>query len=72
MAVDLSVKLDIFTYIHVINMVLLCGSLFIFCQSLASTEYELHVHDVDGLVQEWRNSIANALKLRLSCTSQSV
>ena len=25
--------------------------------------------DIDGLVQERRNSIANALELRLSCTN---
>ena len=29
-------------------------------------------HDVDGLVQERRNSIANALELRLSCTNSSI
>ena len=27
---------------------------------------------IDGLVQERRNSIANALELRLSCTNQSI
>ena len=26
-------------------------------------------HQIDGLVQERRNSIANALELRLSCTN---
>ena len=26
---------------------------------------------IDELVQEWRNSIANALELRLSCTNPS-
>ena len=29
-------------------------------------------HYVDGLVQERRNSIANALELRLSCTNPSM
>ena len=29
-------------------------------------------YDVDGLVQERRNSIANALELRLSCTNLSM
>ena len=28
--------------------------------------------DVNGLVQERRNSIANELELRLSCTNQSM
>ena len=28
--------------------------------------------DLDGLVQEGRNSIANALELRLSCTNPSI
>ena len=27
---------------------------------------------IDGLVQERRNSIANALELRLSCTNSSI
>ena len=27
---------------------------------------------IDGLVQERRNSIANAMELRLSCTKQSI
>ena len=30
------------------------------------------VHDVDGLMQEWHNSIANAMELRLSCTNPSM
>ena len=30
-----------------------------------------HTH-IDGLVQERRNSIANALELRLSCTNPSI
>ena len=29
-------------------------------------------HDIDGLVQERRNSIATALELRLSCTNPSI
>ena len=29
-------------------------------------------HTVDGLVQERRNSIANALQLRLSCSNPSI
>ena len=29
-------------------------------------------NDIDGLVQERRNSIANALELRLSCTKPSI
>ena len=29
-------------------------------------------HDINGLVQERRNSIANALELRLSCTNQLI
>ena len=28
--------------------------------------------DIDGLVQDRRNSIANALELRLSCTNPSI
>ena len=31
-----------------------------------------HGHYIDGLVQERRNSIANALELRLSCTNPSI
>ena len=30
------------------------------------------VHDVDGLMQERHNSIANAMELRLSCTNPSM
>ena len=30
-----------------------------------------HLH-FDGLMQEWRNSIANALKLRLSCINPAI
>ena len=29
-------------------------------------------HDIDGLVPERRNSIANALELRLSCINPSI
>ena len=29
-------------------------------------------HNIDGLVQERHNSIANALELRLSCTNLSM
>ena len=29
-------------------------------------------YNIDGLVQERRNSIANALELRLSCTNPSI
>ena len=29
-------------------------------------------YDINGLVQERRNSIANALELRLSCTKPSI
>ena len=29
-------------------------------------------HDIDGLVQERRNSIANALELSLSCSNRSI
>ena len=32
----------------------------------------LYVEYIDGLVQEKRNSIANALELRLSCTNPSL
>ena len=32
------------------------------------TNIYMILHDIDGLAQERRNSIANALKLRLSCT----
>ena len=31
-----------------------------------------HVDIIDGLMQERRNSIANALELRLSCTNPSI
>ena len=33
---------------------------------------EKHISYIDGLVQERRNSIANALELRLSCTNPSM
>ena len=36
-----------------------------------SNNYALINHDIDGLVQEGRNSTANALELRLSCTNPS-
>ena len=29
-------------------------------------------HDIDGLVQDWSNSIANALELLQSCTKTSI
>ena len=35
----------------------------------ALTHWELHI---DGLMEERRNSIANALELRLSCTNPSI
>ena len=44
-------------------------------QSVGNTEFNtayLHAlwfYEVDGLVQERRNSISNALELRLSCTN---
>ena len=41
---------------------------FIFPEILHCCFLQYHV---DGLVQEWRNSIANALELRLSCTNPS-
>ena len=37
-----------------------------------ATEIAPWPHGIDGLVQERRNSIANALVLRLSCTNPSV
>ena len=46
-------------------------------QSVGSTEFNtaffhaLWFYEVDGLVQERRNSISNALELRLSCTNPS-
>ena len=33
--------------------------------------FEHFIYHFDGLVQERRNSIANALELRLSCTNPS-
>ena len=33
--------------------------------------WSMVTYDIDGLVQERRNSIANALELRLSCTNPS-
>ena len=33
--------------------------------------YAWYIHQFDGLLQERRNSIANALELRLSCTNPS-
>ena len=37
------------------------------------TRKEIHnTAHIDGLVQERRNTIANALQLRLSCTNPSV
>ena len=38
---------------------------------MASTLYQRVVWQIDGLVQERRNSIANALELRVSCTNSS-
>ena len=32
----------------------------------------IHIHSNDGLMQERRNSIANALELHLSCTNPSI
>ena len=46
-----------------------------FCRTFFFSYYTtlMHAHDyVDGLVQERRNSIANALGLRLSCTNPSM
>ena len=46
-------------------------------QSVGSAEFNtayfhaLSFYEVDGLVQERRNSISNALELRLSCTNPS-
>ena len=34
--------------------------------------YDSQRHNIDMLVQERRNSIANAPELRLSCTDQSI
>ena len=35
-------------------------------------EIRVHVDNIDELVQERRNSIANALELRLSCTNWTI
>ena len=41
------------------------------CIAKSSATLVLTVREIDGLVQERRNSIANALELRLSCTNSS-
>ena len=41
--------------------------------SLNENVFQMEVHwNIDGLVQERSNSIANALELRLSCTNLSI
>ena len=40
-------------------------------QSLWSIEFYFIIHQFDGLMQERRNSVVNALELRLSCTNPS-
>ena len=32
----------------------------------------VYIHHIDGLVQDWSNSIANALELLQSCTKPSI
>ena len=43
-----------------------------YSKNTSNTEiFSTHVAYIDGLMQERRNSIANALELRLSCTNPS-
>ena len=42
------------------------------CDTMGYTQFNLmRIYQTDGIVQERRNSIANALELRLSCTNPS-
>ena len=50
-------------YVNVISMSLALSEPF--------STFQCH-YDIDGLVQELHNSIANALELRLSCTNLSI
>ena len=65
------------------NISLWLGTCFLFCEfKILSVLYETSRYNwsffsflailIDGLVQERRNSIANALELRLSCTNPSI
>ena len=51
---------------------------FVICYNFYTAEapykvwYQNMILHIDGLVQERRNSIANALELRLSCTNPSI
>ena len=47
-------------------------SLQLSCSATCQIWIWYHTSDSDGLVQERRNSIANALELRLSCTNPSI
>ena len=42
------------------------------CMIVITVSDSTSVLYIDGLVQEWRNSIANALDLRLSCTTEII
>ena len=41
-----------------------------FIVTLIAMQWCVHVHSVDGLVQERRNSIVSTMELRLSCTNE--
>ena len=53
------------------TLVILLRSLCLYVISLIS-QGSFGIYQIDGLVQERRNSIANALELRLSCTNPSI
>ena len=42
------------------------------CNNLSFDGQDCDVHDIDGLVQDCRNPIANALELLQSCTKPSI
>ena len=41
-------------------------------KDMISLNLSKNINDIDGLLQERRNSIADALELRLSCTNLSI
>ena len=52
---------------HALLLLVQCGKL-----NFCSTHPKTNVPDINGLVQESRNSIALAMELRLSCTKTSI
>ena len=59
-----------------VNYTLRSTSIIYQCDTKQLNRYLINVNqmafDIDGLVQEWRNSIALAMELRLSCTYPSI